>query len=160
LLNGNGTAPNLLGLLNVSGILTRARGTDSNLDALLKSVTDLRAGSSFVVANAVCMHPSNFETVRLSKDAQGAYLLGNPRSPEPPQLGRARFVVTTRMPAGTALVGNFRAAARVLVRAEPTIEIQPLVQAPPTNENLVICEERLGLAVPRPTALVKITGLN
>jgi HK97 family phage major capsid protein len=36
LLSGSGTAPNLRGVLNTTGIQTRARGTDSSLDALLK----------------------------------------------------------------------------------------------------------------------------
>jgi HK97 family phage major capsid protein len=36
LLSGSATAPNLRGVLNTTGIQTRARGTDSNLDALLK----------------------------------------------------------------------------------------------------------------------------
>lgn len=38
LLAGSGTAPDLRGILNTTGIQTRARGTDSNLDAIIKGV--------------------------------------------------------------------------------------------------------------------------
>jgi HK97 family phage major capsid protein len=161
LLNGDGVAPNLLGLLGTSGVLTRARGTDSNLDALLKGVTDLRNGSSFAEPNAVVMNPSNFETIRLSKDTQGSYLLGNPLSAAPASLGGARFLVTTRIAAGTALMGNFSEAARVFLRQEPTLEVAPASEDSfIQNQTLIRAEERLALAVVRPSALIKITGLN
>ena len=46
LLVGSGVAPNLTGFLTTSGILTRARGADSNLDAVAKAKADLRVGAS------------------------------------------------------------------------------------------------------------------
>jgi hypothetical protein len=52
LLVGSGVAPNLTGLLNTSGILTRPRGTDSNLDAVAKAKADLRVGASFTEPDA------------------------------------------------------------------------------------------------------------
>jgi len=56
--HGNGTAPNMLGLLNDTGTQTRAIGTDTALDCLKKSFNDLRVGSSFATADLVAMHPT------------------------------------------------------------------------------------------------------
>src|SRR5207248_5858794 len=38
ILNGNGTAPNLRGILNVAGINTQAKGTDPAPDAIYKAI--------------------------------------------------------------------------------------------------------------------------
>lgn len=56
--HGNGTAPNMLGLLNETGTLTRAIATNTALDCLKKSFNDLRVGSSFATADLVAMHPT------------------------------------------------------------------------------------------------------
>jgi hypothetical protein len=160
LLNGNGTPPNLLGLLNGSGILTRARGTDSNLDALLKASTDLRVGSSFTDPNLVIMTPENFQTIRLAKDGQGNYLLGNPLSPDVPKLGNATIHLTSRMPANTALVLNSSESVRVWVREAPSISSGLVDDDLITNKVALVAEERLAQAVVRPTAICKVTGLN
>jgi HK97 family phage major capsid protein len=161
LLTGNGTPPNLLGLLNASGIITRARSTDSNLDALLKASTDLRVGSSFAEPTLCVLHPSNYETIRLSKEATtGAYLLGNPLSADVPKLGTATIHLTTRMPAGTALLMNPSEAVRCWVREGPTISTGTVGDDFVENKLTLVAEERLAQAVIRPTAIAKVTGLN
>src|SRR2546427_848573 len=60
LLSGNGTDPNLAGLLGTSRLLGHARTTESPLDALEISVEALRTGPSFAEADAVVMHPSDW----------------------------------------------------------------------------------------------------
>jgi HK97 family phage major capsid protein len=120
LLSGNGKSPQLMGLLNASGILTRARGTDSNLDAILKGLTDLAVGASFTTGDLCVLHPSNWETIRLTKaSGSGEYLLGSPLAAVVPTIGTARVYLTTRMPSGTGLLLNSREAVRVFVRERP-----------------------------------------
>ncbi len=161
LLNG-GVAPNITGLLNTAGILTRAKGTDSNLDALFYATNDLRIGSSFTEPDIVVLHPTDFGKIRTVKDANGNYVLADPMSPPPFSVWGAKVVVTNRISVGSALVGNLKEAARVYLREAPKLEIAPMgggtaefVQ----NQTLIRAEERLALAVVRPTALVKVTGL-
>src|SRR5271169_1649077 len=52
-LNGSGSSPHMLGLLNTSGTLTRSLGSDTPIDRLRKSFNDLRVGSAFANANLV-----------------------------------------------------------------------------------------------------------
>ena len=163
IISGSGTAPNMRGLLNTVGILTRARGADTNLDALLKATTDLRVGSAFVEADVVILHPSNYESIRLLKDAQGAYLLGSPLTAGPPVLHDAKVVITTSMTANTALVANLKEAAALFVRQGPSVQVAQFGGGTVefiANQTLARAEERLALATPRPTAMVKVTGLS
>jgi hypothetical protein len=109
----------------------------------LKALTDLRTGSSFVEAANLCiMHPSNYETIRLAKDTgTGQYLLGNPLSAEVPKLGTATILLTTRMPAGTALVMNSNEAVRVWVREAPSISVGLTGDDLIYNRLTFVCEE-------------------
>jgi HK97 family phage major capsid protein len=163
LLNGSGVAPALQGFLGASGVQTQARGTLTNLDALLTAANKLRTGSAYTEADTVVVHPDNFSSVLLSKDSQGGYIVGNPLSPELMKMQNASFVVTTRIAAGTALVASFQDAARVYVREAPRVEVHAYGGGAAefvANQTLLRAEERLASALIRPAALCKVTGLN
>lgn len=162
LLNATVTgAHKFAGLLNTSGILTRATSTDSNLDAISKAFDDLRVGSSFVEPDGIVMHPSTWGSTRRSKDGQQRYYL----SPDPTQdtdlhLWGVPVVLTTQIAAGTALIGNFRESTVAYVREGIRVETSNQGTTQFTNNTtLVRCEERLLLTVPRPSGLIKVTGL-
>ncbi len=164
LLNGSGVAPNLTGLLNTTGIIVRARNaaaSESNLDALFRGTNDLRTGSAFTEPDTIVMHPTDFGLVRLAKDTAGNYLTGDAMESGPVTLWGTPVVVTNRIAAGTALVANLAEAARVYLRQPPTLEVAPVAGTAEfiANQTLVRAEERLALAVVRPSALVKVTGL-
>jgi len=163
LLVGSGVSPNLTGLLTTSGILTRARAADSNLDAVLKAKADLRVGASFCEPDGLVIHPSNLATIQLAKDTQGRYITNDPAQSGPETLFGMRLVPTTKITLNTALMGNFAEAARLYVRQSPVVELAPLGGGTIefiANQTLARCEERLALAVPRPTSLISITGLT
>ena len=163
LLVGSGTPPNLTGLLTTSGILTRARAADTSLDAIAKAKADLRAGASFTEPDAIVIHPTNLSTIQTAKDTTGRYITNDPAAPGPETLFGMRVVATTKITLNTALMGNFAEAARIYVRQPPTVELAPLGGGTTefiSNQTLARCEERLALAVPRPTSLISITGLN
>ena len=163
LLTGSGVVPNLSGLLTTSGILTRARATDSNLDAIAKAKADLRVGASFTEPDGLVIHPSNLATIQTAKDSQGRYLTNDPAAPGPDSLFGMRLIPTTKITLNTALMGNFSEAARLYLRQAPVVEIHPNAGGTTefiSNQTLARCEERLALAVPRPTSLISITGLN
>jgi HK97 family phage major capsid protein len=163
LLNGNGTPPNLQGFLGATGILTQARGTLTNLDALLTAANKLRTGAAYTEADVVVIHPDNFSSVLLSKDGQGAYILGNPLSPDPVKMQGASFVVTTRIAAGTAMVASLEDAARVYVRQGPEVQVHAYGGGAAefiANKTLLRSEERLASCLVRPAAICKVTGLN
>lgn len=162
LLNGSGVAPNLTGLLNTTGIQTRAMGTDTRIDAIFKATNDLRTGTSFVEPDVIVLSPVDFGLMRAQKDGNGRYLLADPMSLPPFSLWGAKVLVTNRIAAGTALVANLKESSRVYLREAPKLEVAP--QGGGTtefiaNQTLIRAEERLALAVVRPTALCKVTGL-
>jgi hypothetical protein len=73
----NGTAnATFNGILNTSGTLTRAMGTDSPLDCLAKSFADVRVGAAFADPDAVLVHPNTLSALRRQKDA------GRPDEPD------------------------------------------------------------------------------
>ena len=163
LLVGSGVAPNLTGLLTTAGILTRARGADTNLDAVAKAKSDLRVGSSLTEPDAIVIHPTNLMTIATAKDADQRYIVADLAAPGPETLFGMRVITTTKITLNTALMGNFAEAARIYVRQPPVVELAPLGGGTVefiANQTLARCEERLALAVPRPTSLISITGLN
>lgn len=166
LINGTGVAPQMTGLLNVSGIQTQAF-TGNNIDTVALAATKLRTGTSFTEPDVIVMHPANWQTISLfrtggSVAADGPYLI-NPLTSPALSLWGIPVVLTNRIAAGTAIVANLKTAAEVFVREEPNIEVHPggggLAEWR-ANKTLIRAEERLALTVPRPTAVVKLTLLT
>ncbi|MGM9474339.1 phage major capsid protein [Pseudarthrobacter sp. YS3] len=160
ILNGDGVGENLLGLLNTSGILTRAKATDTALDAVEQSIADLRTGPSYVDPDVLVFHPTTWSTIRRSKDAQGRYLLGaDPTAAEANSLWGLPVLATTTMPVGTGLIGNMAEGVQAFIRQGITTDIGVSADDFVKNITRIRCEERIALGVTRPSALLKITGL-
>jgi HK97 family phage major capsid protein len=80
LLLGNGTAPNLAGIISPGNrtIGTYARGTvDDNALAIFKAANGTR-GSSQLEPDTVVIHPTNWQAIRTAKDSSGQYYGGGP----------------------------------------------------------------------------------
>ena len=102
-------------------------------------------------------------TIQTAKDTTGRYITNDPAAAGPEQLFGMRVVATTKITLNTALMGDFSEAARLYVNQPPVVEIHPNAGGTTefiSNQTLARCEERLALAVPRPTSLISITGLN
>jgi HK97 family phage major capsid protein len=167
LLNGNGTAPNLLGILNRSGLapaVARNAGAtppETNADAILRQISAI-ATTAFVYPDGIVMNPANLFTILTSKDSSGAYYGGGPFSALPTAtIWGTPVAPTPSIVAGTALVGAFGTQSQVFrkggIRVEASNSHQDFF-----IKNLVAirAEERLALAVYRPGAFGKVTGLN
>lgn len=169
LLSGNGTGSNILGLLNRSGIQTEVRGStaagDNAQDTLFRAMTKVQTGSG-LDADGIVINPLDYQALRLSRDANGQYFGGGFFTGqygvggvmEYPPIWGLRTVVTPAIAQGTALVGSFGQSATVYrkggVRVESTNS-----HASDFTSNLVTvrAEERVALAVRRPSGLVKVT---
>lgn len=161
LLNGSGVAPNLTGLLTTTGIQTvGSAGTD--LDAIAEAANKVRTGA-FVEPDTVVMHPNDWASTGflLAKDSSGQYLVGNPLQGTAPSLWGMRVVLTTRMTENSVMVANLKEAARVYVRQGPSLEVQPGGGTAEfiANQTLIRAEERLALAVVRPSAICTVTAV-
>jgi len=162
LLNGDGNAPNLRGILNRSGIQTQAKGSDPTPDAIYKAMQKVRGagGSGFAEPTAVVLHPNDWTDIKLLRTADGLYIWGNPSDEGPDRIWGLPVRQTTAMSEGTGLVGAFRPYAEVLRREGITITLSTEHSTYfIDNKVAILAEERLALAVYRPSAFATVTGI-
>lgn len=160
LINGDGNAPNLRGFLNTSNVMSQARGSDTNADAIYKSVTKIGA-TGHADADAVIVHPTNWESIRLSKAATtGTYLFGEPADAAPERIWGLNVVVTTAIAAGTALVGSFRGFSHISRRQGIRVEVGMIGDDFKQLIKSIRAVERISLEVYRPTAFCQVTSLT
>lgn len=169
LLNGSGSAPNLRGILNRSGIQTYSTPATSTpkktLDGIFHAIQMVK-NNSFLPADGIVINPTDYENVRLGVDGQSQYYGGGPFTGAygndgfslQPALWTLPTVVTPAIAAGTVLVGAFNTGAQLFrkggVRLESTNSNED-----DFKKNLVALrvEERVALAVYYPAAFVKVT---
>lgn len=160
LLVGNGTAPNLNGLLNTGNFtatgytaasLTAAGLTNNRFDLIGAVMGDV-ALSDFT-PDTVVLNTGDWWKLRLSKNAQGAYLLGDPGSTVVPQLFGAKVVASNAMTAGKVWIGSLAQAATLWIREGVVVEMSD------SDENnfqlnllTIRAERRLALTVEKPAA--------
>lgn len=165
LLSGNGTSPNLRGLLNRVGIQTEASADNTdNADAIFRAITKVGLGSIFS-ADGIVINPTDYQALRLRKDANEQYYgggffagqYGNGTILEQPPLWGLRTVVSPAVAAGTVLVGAF-SSAKVFRKGGVRVESTNSHADDFTNDKITIrVRERLGLQVKYPAAFVKVT---
>jgi HK97 family phage major capsid protein len=163
LLNGNGTAPNLLGLLARPGLTPPVAlvAPDTNADVMYKAMMKV-FNASFVMPDGHVMNPANWQSTALAKDTMGRYIGGGPFQPAPyPSLWGLPVDVTPSIAAGVGLTGAFASQAQVFssggLRVEASNSHQDFF-----IKNLVAirAEERLALCVYRPGAFGTATALT
>jgi HK97 family phage major capsid protein len=159
LLRGAGTGVTIEGVYNRTGVQTVTGYGLSTIDSILKGIVEVQK-DAFVEPTALVIHPNDWFEVRTSKDTNGQYLLG-PATLDPDQARPwgLRVRVTTNALENTALVGAFN-QAQVFRRSGISIAIST------ENEDYFIynklavrAEERLALAVYRPSAFCKVEAI-
>lgn len=166
LLNGNGTAPQLRGILNRVGIQLEASAAKAdNADAVFRALTKIQTATG-LTADGMIVNPLDYQNFRLSKDANGQYFGGGIFTgqygvggvPQQPGLWGQNTVVTSAIAAGTVLVGAGKQGAAVYrkggVRVEATNSNEDDFNY---NRISIRAEERIALAVRKPSAFVKVT---
>lgn len=105
--------------------------------------------------NGIVMHPSDWARIRMLKDADGKYLLGEPGAQVDPRLFGLPVTATPAMTIDKFLVGDFSVAATLYDRWEPRVEVST-EHADFFVRNLVAirAEERIALAVKQAGALI------
>lgn len=157
-LNGNGTAPNMRGILNVAGIQTQAVSTDGMLVAVRKAITKLQIAN--YTPSGVVMHPTDWEGIELTRDATtGQFLFTrDPASLSAPRVWGLPVVPTTSIAVGTALVGAYHEGATLWRKPGVRILMSDSHDVNFTKNILVLlAETRCQLAVYAPPAFVKVS---
>lgn len=155
LLKGDGTLSNLLGLIpqavayNAPFVMAQATMIDQLRLAMLQAVL-----AEFPATGHV-LHPIDWARIETTKDAQGRYIIGDPKTSGTKTLWGLPVVDTPAQTAGKFLTGAFKLAAQVFDREDANVTLST-----DDRDNFVrnlvtiLAEERLGLAVYRPEALV------
>jgi len=159
LLAGNGTPPNLRGVLNTSGISTQAKGSDSTPDAIYKAITSVRTTGA-ADPDTVVMHPNDWQSIRLLQTSDGLYIWGNPADAGPDRIWGLPVVQTTAETENTALVGAFRTFSQLFTRQGINVQVSNSHSDFFIKGKLAIrADMRAALAVYRATAFCTVTGI-
>lgn len=157
-LNGNGTAPNLRGILNTVGINTHAPGAaEARIISIRKAITLVQQDE--YSADTVVLNPTDWELVELSTDNNGAFRVSpNVQNALAPRIWGLTVVVNTIIASGTACVGAFRLGATLWERQGVRILMTDSHASNFTSNILtILAEMRAALSVWRPSVFCKIT---
>jgi HK97 family phage major capsid protein len=155
---GDGTPPNLTGMLNTGSILTQAKSTDPVFDAVFKAMTQVSVtGRAF--PNALIFHPTDWQGVRLARTADGVYIMGNPSQPGPMSLFGLPVAICDAGSAGTAYAADLLNFTYIGERRGVNVEIGYSGTQFAEGKKLLRADLRACFTVTRPAAICKITGL-
>jgi HK97 family phage major capsid protein len=159
LLYGDGTGENLLGIMPQASAyaapFTFGSG-ETAIDRILMAI--IQSEQALLPATGVVLNTVDWGKIRLLKDAQGKYLLGEPADMASPNIWGLPVIVTPAMTAGNYLVGAFAVGAQIYDRMSTEVLISTEHNVNFTHNEITIrAEERLALAVRRPTAFVNGT---
>ena len=154
LLTGDGTGQNLSGLITNATPYNRGTASgDTDMDVIRKAKTQVR--DSYFEADAVVVHPHDWERIELTKTTYGEYIASTPRDGAPARLWNMTVVPTPAIAVGKFLCGAFRMAAAIWDRWDASIQVSFENQDNfIKNMVTILSEERCALTVFRPLALV------
>jgi HK97 family phage major capsid protein len=159
LINGDGTSPNISGILDRSGVQTTAAAAGDQLDAFMTAITLIQV-NAFAEPDGIVIHPNDWADIATTRTADGIYILGNPTQMPDFRIWGLPVRKTTTRTEGTALVGAFRTMAQVFEREDVTVTASTEHSDYFThNKVAILAETRLALAVYRPSAFVTVTSL-
>ena len=159
ILVGDGNAPNLDGVANVSGIQTQAKGADPVPDAVYKALTKVRV-TGRATPNAVVFHPNDWQDVRLLRTADGVYIWGNPSEVGPAFIWGQRVVESDAQTENTAVVGDW--ANYSLLAVKRGIEVKTSDSHSDffiKGKQAIRADMRAALVFTRPAAFCTVTGI-
>lgn len=155
LLNGNGTSPNLSGLTD-SGNFTAYTASSSDLlvDGINRAKWQLWATGN--TPDTVIVNPADWGAMERTREGtnSGMYLYGAPGSNGMMNPFGMNIVISNNMAAGKFLVGAIANSTALYVRQGATVEMGYVNDDFTKNLVTIRVEERLGLGVERPSALL------
>jgi HK97 family phage major capsid protein len=156
--DGSGTPPNLEGITEVAGIQTQAKGADPSFDAIHKAITKVRV-TGRAMPGAVVIHSNDWQDIRLTRTADGIYILGNPAVAGPMTMFGLPVALNEALDEGTALVGDFANHCRIYDRRGLSIQVGYVGDQFKEGKQTLRADIRVAFVVERPAAFATVTGL-
>jgi len=159
ILQGDGNAPNLEGILNKAGIQTYALAGEPALDAIHKGITLVNVtGRS--VASAIMIHSNDWQDIRLLRTADGIYILGPPTESGPLTLWGLPVVINQVNTENTALVGDFANFVELRMKRGVTVKVSDshsdyFIK----GKQAIRADMRAALPIYRAAAFCTVTGI-
>lgn len=155
ILLGDGTSPNLSGLTDAGNFTAFTATSGANLVESINKAKYNRWAVGEMVDTAV-VNPADWAAMELAREGTGtgAYLYGAPGVSGNMSAFGVQIVISANMPAGQFLVGSLRNAATIYQRQGAVVEMGFVNDDFTKNLVTIRAEERLGLAVDRPVAIM------
>lgn len=156
---GDGSAPNLRGIINVSGIQTQAKGADPVMDSIYKAMVKIRLTGRAMPTHSN-IHPLDMQDIRLTRTSDGIYIFGSPTDAGPTRLWGLPVVENDALTEGTALVGSFDPSWIMLVERRG-IDVQVGYKGDQFVEGkrTIRADLRAALVLMRPAAFCQVTDI-
>ena len=155
IVNGNGTAPELKGLLATGSFTdasTKLTGAKNLFDLLL--LLQGVAETAAYEPEALVLNPMTWAQLAMEKDSQGRYLLGGPGLAANKSVWGIPVVTSSAVPAGKFIFGNFTQTATVYDRQQVAVEMTGTNEDDFTHYLYTIrASRRLALAVEVPAGI-------
>lgn len=158
ILTGDGTAPNLTGILNTTGIQTIAKGSDATPDAIYKAMTKIRV-TGRAMPSHVLFHPMDWQAIRTLASADGIYIWGSPSESGPERIWGLPVVQTDTLTENTALVGDFPNFCQLFERQGLDVRLGFVNDDFTKGKQTIRVGMRVAFVVYRATAFSTITGI-
>lgn len=155
LLLGTGTPPQISGLTDAGNFTAFTATSGANLvESINKAKYSLWATGN--APDTVVVNPADWGAMELRREGAGtgAYLYGAPGTHGSLSPFGVSVVMSSHMPAGQFLIGNLRGSATIFQRQGATVEMGFVNDDFTRNLVTIRAEERLGLAVDRPAAIL------
>lgn len=156
---GNGTDPNLRGILNVVGIQTQAKGADPTPDAVYKAMTKVRV-TGRALPSAAIFHPNDWQDVRLLRTVDGIYIWGSPSEAGPERIWGLNVAQSDAITENTGLVGDFANFCELAIRRGVEVQVTNAHADFFINgKQAVRADMRAAFVTYRPAAFATVTGI-
>jgi HK97 family phage major capsid protein len=153
LLGGDGTGSNLMGMIPSAVAFVDPLGMSLPNEIDTVGAAILQTALADFPANGIIMHPADWWRMRLLKDADGKYILGDPQAVVQPSLFGLPVVTTKAMAVDKFLVGDFKSAGTLYDRWQARVETGYVNDDFTRNLITVLAEDRIAFAVKQSNAL-------
>lgn len=159
ILVGDGIAPNLLGINNVSSTQSQAKGADATIAAFMKALTKVRVTGRANPSGAV-FHPNDWQDVVLTQNSNGDFLFGNPfQGAGPNSLFGIPVAISDAQTENTALIVDFNNFTRLDDRRGVSIMVGYSGTQFVEGKQTLRADMRVAFTCTRAAAICLLTGI-